>query len=204
MVVGTVLGTFFGMSMADAAWVPQWLKSCMIVGEVEVPGMGMFNIQMLTFALKPNLFVYPIAFTTIARQMWNTKRFGFRANVSTWGWLLLIVGGIILAILGVGSFISPEAIKYAVIVVGTLSALGIYIFNTPGQNPLINIGAGLWDTYNMATGILGIVWVMSLIMLKSELDISFIGKSCTKCVVLRLANHLIVIRIDKQHGCIGL
>ena len=39
--------------------------------------------------------------------------------------------------------------------IGTLSALGIYIFNTPGRNPLINIGAGLWDTYNMATGILG-------------------------------------------------
>ena len=39
--------------------------------------------------------------------------------------------------------------------IGTLSALGIYVFNTPGRNPLMNIGAGLWDTYNMATGILG-------------------------------------------------
>ena len=152
MVVGTVLGTFFGMSMADAAWVPEWLKSCMIVGEVEVPGMGMFNIQML---LALGIGVFHICLAMVVKAIGYTKRFGFRANVSTWGWLLLIVGGIILAILGVGSFISPEAIKYAVIVVGTLSALGIYIFNTPGQNPLINIGAGLWDTYNMATGILG-------------------------------------------------
>jgi V/A-type H+-transporting ATPase subunit I len=45
--------------------------------------------------------------------------------------------------------------KWAVIAVGGISALAIYIFNTPGRNPLINIGAGLWDTYNMATGILG-------------------------------------------------
>ena len=45
--------------------------------------------------------------------------------------------------------------KWAVIGVGGISALAIYIFNTPGRNPLINIGAGLWDTYNMATGILG-------------------------------------------------
>ena len=152
MVVGTVLGTFFGMSMADATWVPQWLKSCMIVGEVEVPGMGMFNIQML---LALGIGVFHICLAMVVKAIGYTKRFGFRANVSTWGWLLLIIGGIVLAILGVGSFISPEAIKYAVIVVGTLSALGIYIFNTPGQNPLINIGAGLWDTYNMATGILG-------------------------------------------------
>ena len=152
MVVGTVLGTFFGMSMADAAWVPQWLKKCMIVGEVEVPGMGMFNVQML---LALGIGVFHICLAMVVKAIGYTKRFGFRANVSTWGWLLLIIGGIILAILGVGSFLSPEAIKYAVIVIGTLSALGIYIFNTPGQNPLINIGAGLWDTYNMATGILG-------------------------------------------------
>ena len=152
MVVGTVLGTFFGMSMAEAAWVPQWLKSCMIVGEVEVPGMGMFNIQML---LALGIGVFHICLAMVVKAIGYTKRFGFRANVSTWGWLLLIIGGIVLAILGLGSFISPEAIKYAVIVIGTLSALGIYIFNTPGQNPLMNIGSGLWDTYNMATGILG-------------------------------------------------
>ena len=152
LVVGTVLGTFFGMSLAEAAWVPQWLKSCMIVGEVEVPGMGMFNVQML-LALAIGVFHICLAMTV--KAIGYTKRFGFRANVSTWGWLLLIVGGLILAILGAGKFIAPEAVKWAVIIIGTLSALGIYIFNTPGQNPLINIGAGLWDTYNMATGILG-------------------------------------------------
>ena len=152
LIVGTVLGTFFGMSLADAAWVPQWLKSCMIVGEVEVPGMGMFNIQML---LALGIGVFHICLAMVVKAIGYTKRFGFRANVSTWGWLLLIIGGIILAVLGVGKFLSPEAIKYAFIAVGGISALGIYIFNTPGQNPLINIGAGLWDTYNMATGILG-------------------------------------------------
>ena len=152
VVVGTILGTFFGMSLAEAAWVPQWLKSCMIVGEVEVPGMGMFNVQML-LALAIGVFHICLAMTV--KAIGYTKRFGFRANVSTWGWLLLIVGGLILAILGAGKFIAPEAVKWAVIIIGTLSALGIYIFNTPGQNPLINIGAGLWDTYNMATGILG-------------------------------------------------
>ena len=48
-----------------------------------------------------------------------------------------------------------EVTKWTLIAIGSISALGIYIFNTPGRNPLINIGAGLWDTYNMATGILG-------------------------------------------------
>ncbi len=152
IVVGTVLGTFFGMSLPDAAWVPQWLKNCMIVGEVEVPGFGDFNIQML-LALAIGIFHICLAMTV--KAIGYTKRFGFKENISTWGWLLLIVGGIIVAALGVAKLLSPAAIKWAVIVIGTISALAIYIFNKPGRNPLINIGAGLWDTYNMATGILG-------------------------------------------------
>ena len=31
----------------------------------------------------------------------------------------------------------------------------IFFFNSPGKNPLFNLGLGLWDTYNMATGLLG-------------------------------------------------
>ncbi len=152
IVVGTVLGTFFGMSLYEAAWVPQWLKSCMIVGDVEVPGMGMFNIQML---LALGIGVFHICLAMTVKAICYTKRFGFKETISSWGWLLLIVGGIITAVLGVGGLLGPAAIKWAVIVIGTISALAIYIFNTPGRNPLINIGAGLWDTYNMATGILG-------------------------------------------------
>ena len=152
IVVGTLLGTFFGISMYDAAWVPQWLKSVMIVGEVDVPGLGTFNVQML-LALAIGVFHICLAMTV--KAIGYTKRFGWKQNISTWGWLLLIVGGIIVAILGVGKILSPEFIRIAVIAIGAISALAIYIFNTPGRNPLINIGSGLWDTYNMATGILG-------------------------------------------------
>ena len=152
IVVGTLLGTFFGISMYDAAWVPQWLKSIMIVGEVDVPGLGTFNVQML-LALAIGVFHICLAMTV--KSIGYTKRFGWKQNISTWGWLLLIVGGIIVAILGVGKILSPDFIRIAVIAIGAISALAIYIFNTPGRNPLINIGSGLWDTYNMATGILG-------------------------------------------------
>jgi V/A-type H+-transporting ATPase subunit I len=113
--------------------------------------MGMFNIQML---LAHAIGVFQICLAMTVKAIGYTKRFGFKETISTWGWLLLIVGGIILAVLGVGKLLSPVAIKWAVIVIGVLSGLAIYIFNTPGRNPLINIGAGLWDTYNMATGIL--------------------------------------------------
>ena len=31
----------------------------------------------------------------------------------------------------------------------------IFLFNSPGKNIFLNIGLGLWDSYNMATGLLG-------------------------------------------------
>ncbi len=150
--VGTILGTFFGMSLYDAAWVPQWLKNCMIVGDIDIPGIGTLNIQMI---LAMGIGIFHICLAMTVKALCYTKRFGIKENIATWGWLLLIVGGVTLALLGIGKILTPEAMKWAVIAVGGISALAIYIFNTPGRNPLINIGAGLWDTYNMATGILG-------------------------------------------------
>jgi V/A-type H+-transporting ATPase subunit I len=65
------------------------------------------------------------------------------------------LGGLILAAVGMTGFLSPLAMKIAIIALAVVSGLGIYIFNTPGRNPLANIGSGLWDTYNMITGLLG-------------------------------------------------
>ena len=145
-VVGFFLGTFMGIDLYNAEWVPQALKSVMIKGEV----MG-YDIQMV---LALCIGVFHICLAMVVKAICYTKQFGFKENIATWGWTLLIVGGLLVAILGMT--VLPAALfKGAIIAVGTVSALAIYIFNTPGRNPLINIGAGLWETYNMATGILG-------------------------------------------------
>ena len=145
-VVGFFLGTFMGIDLYAAEWMPQALKSVMIKGEV----MG-YDIQMI---LALCIGVFHICLAMVVKAICYTKQFGFKENIATWGWTLLIVGGLLVAILGMT--VLPAAVfKGAIIAVGTVSALAIYIFNTPGRNPLINIGAGLWDTYNMATGILG-------------------------------------------------
>ncbi len=150
MVVGFFLGTFFGISLPDASWVPQGLKDVMITGQVEVLGTK-YEIQML-LALAIGVFHICLAMTV--KALCFTKRYGFKQTASTWGWLLLIVGGIVIAVLMLTHLFSAEVAEWAFIIVGTISALGIFIFNTPGRNPLINIGAGLWDTYGMVTGVL--------------------------------------------------
>ena len=152
-VIGGALGTFFGMSIVNLVPDGTVAKSYFefVGGNIPTP-MGALPFQML---LALGIGVFHICLAMVIKAVGYTKRFGFKENIATWGWTLLIVGGLIVVLLGVGKLLSAEAIKWAIIAIGAISALAIYIFNTPGRNPLINVGAGLWDTYNMATGILG-------------------------------------------------
>lgn len=145
--IGLILGTLFGMPLSDASWYPQVLKSCIISGEI-----AGFDAQMV---LAVAIGVFHICVALIIKALGFTKRFGFRNTVSTWGWVLLIIGSIVIVGITFLGVIDKEISKYLIIAIGIIAALGIYIFNTPGRNPLINIGAGLWDTYNMASGLLG-------------------------------------------------
>ena len=147
LVVGLVLGTAFGINLAEAAWYPAALKKFMITGDI-----AGFPAQMI---LALGIGVFHICLAMVVKTIGYTKRFGFKENISTWGWLILILGGLILAAVGMTNLLSPVAMKIAVIALAVVSGLGIFIFNTPGKNPLANIGSGLWDTYNMITGLLG-------------------------------------------------
>ena len=146
-VVGFFLGTAFGVSLPDVKWIPQAAKDCMLTGEI----MG-YPTQMV---LAIGIGVFHLCLAMIIKAVGYTQRLGFKENISTWGWLLLILGGIIVGALALVGVMNSDITKIAIIVIGIVSALGIFIFNTPGRNPLVNIGAGLWDTYNMVTGIMG-------------------------------------------------
>ena len=111
-----------------------------------------YSAQMVLAIL---IGVFHLCLAMIIKAVGYTKRLGFKENISTWGWLILILGGIIVGALGLVDVLNSDITKIAIIAIGIVSALGIFIFNTPGRNPLTNVGAGLWDTYNMITGIMG-------------------------------------------------
>ena len=146
-IVGLFLGTFFGMPLLEASWYPEALKSLIISGEV-----AGFDAQMV---LAIGIGVFHICLAMIVKALCYTKRFGLGETISTWGWVLLVVGGLIVAAVSMLLELPDEVTKWIIIGIGAVSALAIFIFNKPGRNPLINIGAGLWDTYGMATGLLG-------------------------------------------------
>ena len=146
-VIGIVLHTFFGVNLYEAAWVPSALKRFMVAGTI-----AGYDAQML---LAIAVGVVHICLATVVKALCYTRKEGFRNTLGTWGWTLLIVGGVIVAGAALTGVIDRTVTRWAIICLGCVSAVGIFLLNKPGRNPLVNIGAGLWDSYNTASGLLG-------------------------------------------------
>ena len=150
-VVGIVMGGFFGMDLTQQSWVPEGLKKIMITGDIQVGGSSYAKQMILSLAIG----VLHICLALIMKAVWAVKKDGFKNSLGAIGWTLLIVGAVIVLSLGLPGVISESAMKWLIIGIAGVSAIGIYLFNKWGRNPLKNIGSGLWDTYNMASGLMG-------------------------------------------------
>lgn len=211
-VVGIFLGTFFGMSILEASWAPAWLKGLCIDGWFPDAKIAGFPVQMV---LAVAIGVLHICLAMIIKTINFTKRFGFKKTVATWGWTTLIVGGLVVVSLGMTEVLSAEAFKWTIIALAVVSCLAIYVFNTPGRNPLLNIGSGLWDTYNMVTGLLGDVlsyirlYALGLaggmlgnafnIMGTMILDIPVPGVNWVFCIIILIFGHVLNLAMS----CLG-
>ena len=91
----------------------------------------------------------------IVKTYQSTKVKGFANSLGTWGWTLLIVGGVIVGGLALMGVMDKAVTKWIIIILGCVSALGIFFLNDLHRNPLKNFGSGLWETYNTVTGLLG-------------------------------------------------
>ena len=146
-IIGIVMHTFFGVDIATLSWIPGWLKAVMITGTI-----GGFEAQMV---LALAIGIVHLCLAMVVKTIYATRNKGFLGSLGTWGWTLLIVGGVVVAALAMLKLLPQPAVKWIVIGLGIVSALGIFLFNDIHRNPLKNIGSGLWETYNTVTGLLG-------------------------------------------------
>ena len=147
-IVGALVGTFFGVELVKLD-LPEWIKNTMITGKYGDTGYD----KTMIFALMVGMF--HICFAMVVKAVCATARYGFKNSLSAWGWLLFVGGSVTIGTLNYLGVISMDASKMAFIVIAAVSAIGIYLLNNIRRNVLINVGAGLWDTYNMATGLMG-------------------------------------------------
>lgn len=146
-VVGFIFHTFFSMDLMTWSCIPDGLKKIMLPSTI----MGFDGAMVLAIIVG----VIHLCLAMIIKVWQATKHNGFANSLGTWGWTLLIVGGVIVGALALIGVLDSAVTKWIIIVLGVLSALGIFFLNDLHRNPLLNFGSGLWETYNTATGLLG-------------------------------------------------
>ena len=104
----------------------------------------MFNLALILGGIQ-------VIFGMIIKVFNRAIQFGFMYGVSTIGWIILLLSFIVSALL---PHFLPMGGTTHLIILG-VSGVAIFLFNSPGKNVFLNLGLGLWDTYNMATGLLG-------------------------------------------------
>ncbi|MDR0977052.1 MAG: V-type ATP synthase subunit I, partial [Prevotellaceae bacterium] len=137
---GFLTGTFFGFNIYDIN-IPfvQTLKA-----HVFQDNNAMFQLSLI-------LGVIQILFGMVLKAVNQAIQFGFRYAVATIGWIILLVTTAFAAVLPT---VLPLGGTVYLCIIGAAAAM-IFLYNSPGKNIFLNIGLGFWDSYNMATGLLG-------------------------------------------------
>ena len=136
---GFYANSFFGVAISDYAPVIKFL-----------------NFQQDFFSISLAIGVFQIL-VGMAINIWmKAKLFGFTSTFGTLGWFIILLSGSIavglpMFGLGIPGFDASSPVFYALVGVGAVLML---LLNNVKRNPLINIGAGLWDAYNNITGLL--------------------------------------------------
>lgn len=138
---GALTGSFFGIKFTD------------------LEAFASFRKYILTpdrlFTLAIGIGVFQILFGMTLKVITTTMQFGFKYTLGTIGWMIVIISSIAamyLPDMGVSGF-SMGSVSY---IVALCIGLGMMLLlNNPAKNPLANIGAGLWNTYNDVTGLMG-------------------------------------------------
>ena len=137
---GILTGGFFGIQLYDLnTSFTHKLKD-----KVYFDNDMMFNLALILGGIQ-------VMFGMVLKVFNRSIQFGYVYGISTIGWIILLLSFIISALFP--TFL-PMGGTVHLIILG-ISAIAIFFINSPGKNIFLNLGLGLWDTYNMATGLLG-------------------------------------------------
>ncbi len=145
---GIISGVFFGIPLYDTS-LPVYKD---LAARFEQQGT---DINMLLFYLSLVLGGIQIIFGLILKAINETRQFGWKFAVGTTGWIVLITGSIALYAISEIADIPFADLNPALYALLGVSGVMILLLNNMNRNVLMNFGVGLWNTYNMVTGILG-------------------------------------------------
>ena len=141
IIVGTCTGSFFGIALAD---VPALSK---------VKDYFVSSDNLMTFSIVIGLVQIIFGKTVAAFKMKAQK--GVKYSIAPFAWVFVITALALAFGLPMLNLQLPETVKTVFIGIAVIGLVVAYLYNSPGKNIFLNFGTGLWNTYNMASGLLG-------------------------------------------------
>lgn len=141
VLVGLCTGSVFGVALAE---VPALSK---------VKDYFVSSDNLMTFSIVIGL-VQIIFGKAVAAYKTKIQK-GTKYSIAPFAWVFVILSLALALGLPMLNVQIPAAIAtvcYGIAAVGLVVA---YLYNSPGKNIFLNFGTGLWNTYNMASGLLG-------------------------------------------------
>ena len=141
IIVGTCTGSFFGIALAD---VPALSK---------VKDYFVSSDNLMPFSIVIGLVQIIFGKTVAAFKMKAQK--GVKYSIAPFAWVFVITALALAFGLPMLNLQLPETVKTVFIGIAVIGLVVAYLYNSPGKNIFLNFGTGLWNTYNMASGLLG-------------------------------------------------
>ncbi len=158
IVCGLACGTIFGIDLSQQDWA--WIQPFKpyFFNENGVGPIFGYN-PMMVFSVVIGLV--QVLLGIFLKGCKALIEYGWPYAVSTYSWVVAIIVAVVLMALPACGVVLPEVATYVLYTIIGISSIGIFLYNSPGKykNPalglLSNIGGGVWETYGMATGLLG-------------------------------------------------
>ncbi|MBN2610861.1 MAG: hypothetical protein JXB00_04815 [Bacteroidales bacterium] len=141
--MGIVSGTFFGILIAKVDWA--WVTS--------YKNFVLNDNQMMMLALA--LGYIQVLFGMFIKAANRARMFGFKYAISQLGWNVIVMVTIPAFGLGYTKTIDTGLANNIALISLISGGIPAIFYNSPGKNPLLNLGVGLWETYQTASGLLG-------------------------------------------------
>lgn len=150
-IMGIIGGTFFGIMLHPkdfgeasnhlAPWLQRYQGYILSSDNLMIISLVIGYIQVL-FGM----------FLNAANRI---RLYGFKFAISQFGWNIIALLTVPALLLSSFNLIPSELAMKIALISGIIGGIPALFYNSPGKNPLLNLGTGLWEGYQVASGLLG-------------------------------------------------
>lgn len=151
IVCGTLTGSFLGIDLTQQDWA--------FLAPVKKYFINENNFKLFDYSpmmvISVIIGLVQVLLGMVLAGIKAARLFGWKYGIGKFSWVVALLSAIACFALPACGVQLPQFVTYILYGLIGISVLGIFFMNSPDKNIFMNFGTGLWDTYGMATGLLG-------------------------------------------------